>query len=252
MDLGIKGKVAIIGGSSKGLGKACALALAAEGVNVVLCARNSDTLINTKKEVEALGVEVLAIEADMSVADDNIRIVENTIAKFGGIDILVNNSGGPKPGTFRDVTLSDMDEAYNSVLKYNVRMINLCLPYMEQSGWGRIVNITSVSVKEPIEDIVLSNIFRSAVVSYAKTISREIIKKGVTINNVCPGYFNTDRVKQLLKANPNADQTSSFPHKRYMEPYELGDLVAYLCSKQAKSINGTTIQIDGGLIKGIL
>ena len=136
MNLDIKGKVAIIGGSSKGLGKACAVALAKEGVNVVLCARNEEALQKTKAEIELFDVEVLSIAADMASAEDNQRVIEETIRKFGRIDILVNNSGGPKPGTFRDVSPDDLDDAYNSVLKYNIRMIQGCLPYMEKNGWA--------------------------------------------------------------------------------------------------------------------
>lgn len=262
MEFNLQGKTAIIGGSSKGLGKACAIALAREGVNIVLCARNSDALNQTQKEIESFGVGVLSLSVDMANIDDNKRIVDEAANRFGGVDILVNNSGGPKPGTFRDITEDDLDDAYNSVLKYNIRMINLCLPYMEKKGWGRIINIASVTVKEPAPNMVLSNIFRSAVASYAKTISKELISKGVTINTVCPGYFKTDRVTQLMKARSEAEGISveeyeqkaiqDFPHKRYMDPQELGDLVCYLCSDQARSVNGTTIQIDGGLLSGLL
>ena len=172
MELNIKGKVALVGGSSKGLGKACAIALAKEGVNVVLCARNEKALLQTKTEIESLGVEVLALSIDMTSAEDNQRIIDETIRKFGRIDILVNNSGGPKPGTFRDISPDDLDNAYNSVLKYNIRMIQGCLPYMEKNEWGRIVNITSITVKEPAPNMLLSNIFRSAVVSFAKASTR--------------------------------------------------------------------------------
>ncbi|MDO5666001.1 MAG: SDR family oxidoreductase [Bacteroidia bacterium] len=262
MNLDIKGKTAIIGGSSKGLGKACAVALAREGVNIVLLARGEEALLKTKAEIEMLGVEVLALSVDMASEKDNQRVVNETIRKFGRIDILVNNSGGPKPGTFRDISSDDLDDAYNSVLKYNIRMIQSCLPYMEKNGWGRIVNITSITVKEPAPNMVLSNIFRSAVVSFAKTISKELISKGITINNVAPGYFKTDRVTQLMKVRSEAEGISideyeqkaiqDFPHKRYMDPQELGDLVCYLCSESAKSITGTTIQVDGGLMSGVV
>ena len=261
MNFNIKGRVAIVGGSSKGLGKACAVALAREGVNVVLCARNEEALQKTKAEIEVLGVEVLALSVDMASAEDNQRVIDETIRKFGRIDMLVNNSGGPKPGTFRDISTDDLDEAYNSVLKYNIRMIQGCLPYMEKNGWGRIMNITSITVKEPAPNMLLSNIFRSAVVSFAKTISKELIAKGITINNVAPGYFKTDRVTQLMKSRSEAEGISmddyeqkaiqDFPHKRYMDPQELGDLVCYLCSEQAKSITGTTVQVDGGLLSGV-
>ncbi|NLY24444.1 MAG: SDR family oxidoreductase [Bacteroidales bacterium] len=262
MNFNLQGKTAIIGGSSKGLGKACAVALALEGVNIVLCARNVEALRDTQLEIESLGVQTLALAVDMTSGDDNARIVRETIARFGRIDILVNNSGGPKPGTFRDITEDDLDEAYASVLKYNIRMIRLCLPLMEKNGWGRIVNITSVTVKEPAPNMVLSNIFRAAVVSYAKSISKELIAKGITINNVSPGYFRTDRVTQLMQVRAEEEGITveeyeqkailAFPHKRYMDPQELGDLVCYLCSDQARSVNGTTIQVDGGTLNGLL
>lgn len=262
MDYKLEGRVAIVGGSSKGLGKASAVSLAKEGVNIVLCARNHNALEETKKELEKLGVEVLALSVDMSSAEDNRKIVKETLAKFGKIDILVNNSGGPAPGSFREVSLDDFDEAYNSVLKYNIRMIKYCLPHMEENGWGRIVNITSVTVKEPSPAMVLSNIFRAAVVSFAKSISKELIGKGITINNVCPGSFRTDRITQLMEKRSNEanisvqeyqeEVMSSFPHKRFMDPAELGDMVCYLCSEQARSVNGATIQIDGGVMNSLL
>lgn len=261
MDYKISGKVAIIGGSSKGLGKACAVSLAKEGVNIVLCARNSDELYKTKKELEIYGAEVLALSVDMSSAEDNRTIVKETIAKFGRIDILINNSGGPAPGSFNELSINDFDEAYNNVFKYNVRMIKYCLPHMEENGWGRIINITSISVKEPSPTMVLSNIYRTAVVSFAKSLSLELIRKGITINNVCPGYFRTARITQLMEKEASdlslsvteyeERVLSSLPHKRFMNPEELGDLVCYLCSTQARSINGSTIQIDGGMTKGL-
>ncbi len=262
MNFNLQGKTAIIGGSSKGLGKACAIALALEGVNIVLCARNIAALRQAQQEIESLGVRTLTLAVDMANGDDNARIVRETIARFGRIDILVNNSGGPRPGTFRDITEEDLDEAYASVLKYTIRMIRLCLPFMEKNGWGRIVNITSVTVKEPAPNMVLSNIFRAAVASYAKSISKELISQGITINNVCPGYFKTDRVTQLMQVRAEEEgmtmteyeqkAITAFPHKRYMDPQELGDLVCYLCSDQARSVNGTTIQIDGGTLNGLL
>lgn len=261
MEVNLKGKTALIGGSSKGLGKACALSLAKEGVNIVLCARGEEALQETKKEIESLGVNVLALSGDMSDEAYNRRVVQEAADRFGGIDILINNSGGPKPGTFRDVTEGDLDTAYESVLKYAIRMINQCLPHMEKKGWGRIINITSVTVKEPAPTLVLSNIFRSALVSYAKSICKELIGNGVTINNIAPGYFKTDRVTQLMEVRAMEEgltleeveeqSIANFPHKRYMDPSELGDLACFLCSEQARSITGSTIPIDGGILHGL-
>ena len=262
MDYKLKGKVAIIGGSSKGLGRACAMSLAKEGVNIVLCARNQEALEETRKKIELYGVEVLALSVDMASEADNDRIVKETVDRFGRIDILVNNSGGPSPGSFRDFEMEHFDHAYESVLRYNINMIKLCLPYMEGKNWGRIINITSMSVKEPSPTMVLSNIFRTAVVSFAKTISKDIMSKGVTINNICPGYFRTDRITELMEKEADDANVSrreyeqevmaGLPHKRFMSPEELGDMVAYLCSPHARSITGTTIQIDGGVNSGLL
>jgi 3-oxoacyl-[acyl-carrier protein] reductase len=262
MNFGLKGKVAIIGGSSKGLGKACAVAIAKEGASIVICSNDNTSLKETKKEIESLGVRVLDLEVDMSLESDNEKIIRETVSEFGRIDILVNNSGGPKPGTFFSLSPDDWDEAYNSVLKYNVRMIKGCIPYMEKTGWGRIINITSLAVKEPAQTLVLSNVFRAGVVSLAKSLSKDLISKGITINNICPGAFKTDRAKELLQKRADEsgltveeieEQTvRNFPQKRYQHPEELGDLVCFLVSERAASLTGTTIQIDGGISISLL
>jgi len=262
MNFELKGKVAIIGGSSKGLGRACAIALAKEGVNIVICANGTASLKETKKELETIGVRVLDISADMSSESDNEKIIKNTISEFGRIDILINNSGGPKPGSFNDITNDDWDEAYNSVLKYNIRMIKGCLPLMEKNGWGRIINITSLAVKEPAPTLVLSNVFRSGVVSLAKSLSKELISKGITINNICPGAFKTDRAVELMQSRAEKlgitieeveeQAVTNFPQKRFQDPEEFGDLVCFIASNRATAITGTTIQIDGGISNSLL
>ena len=262
MNFELKGKVAIIGGSSKGLGKACAISLAKEGVNIVICANDINSLKETKKEIENLDVSVLDVFADMSFESDNQKIIQKTISAFGRIDILVNNSGGPKPGTFNEITSDDWDDAYNSVLKYNIRMIKGCLPYMEKNQWGRIINITSLSVKEPAPTLILSNVFRSGVVSLAKSLSKELIGKGITINSICPGAFKTDRAVELMQNRAESlgitiseveeQAVSTFPQKRYQNPEELGDLVCFFASNKAAAITGTTIQIDGGISNSLL
>ncbi|MFH2143393.1 MAG: SDR family oxidoreductase [Bacteroidota bacterium] len=262
MNFELKGKVAIIGGSSKGLGKACAISLAKEGANIVICANDINSLKKTKKEIEILGVRVLDIFADMSSESDNQKIIQETISTFGHIDILINNSGGPKPGTFNEITSDEWDEAYNSVLKYNIRMIKGCLPYMEKNQWGRIINITSLAVKEPAPTLVLSNVFRAGVVSLAKSLSKDLISKGITINNICPGAFKTDRAIELMENRAKTlgiiveevekQAVSNFPQKRYQNPDELGDLVCFFSSNRAAAITGTTIQIDGGISNSLL
>lgn len=262
MELKLKGKVAIIGGSSKGLGKGCALQLAKEGSNIVLCANEIISLKKAEEELLDLGVEVLALEVDMSNAEDNKRIVDETIKRFGKIDILINNSGGPKPGKFFDFEIEDWNKAYNDVLLYVIRMINYVVPYMKYQNSGRIINITSLSVKEPAETLVLSNVFRSGVVAMARSLTKELIKSGITINNVCPGAFKTDRAIELISMaaknqNISAEEVENnaiktLPLGRYQTPQELGDLVTYLCSDSARGITGTTIQIDGGIYNGLL
>lgn len=262
MNFGLKGKVAIVGGSSKGLGKACALAMAKEGATIVICSNDIGSLKETKNEIESLGVRVLSLNVDMSSESDNEKIIKDTVSEFGSIDILVNNSGGPKPGTFNNLSSTDWDDAYNSVLKYNIRMIRGCLPFMENNGWGRIINITSLAVKEPSPTLLLSNVFRAGVVSLAKSLSKDLIIKGITINNICPGAFKTDRAKELMQKRAGESGVTveeieeqsvrNFPQKRYQYPEELGDLVCFLVSERAASITGTTIQIDGGISNSLL
>ena len=262
MNLALKNKVAIIGGSSKGLGKGCAVQLAQEGANIVICANDKDSLAKTGQLIKELGVEVLLLEVDMSSEKDNQKIVDETLNKFGRIDILINNSGGPAAGDFFQFSDQDWEKAFNSVLMYVIRMCRLTIPQMKKNKWGRIINLTSLTVKEPAETLILSNVFRSGVVSMAKTLSRDLIKDNITINNICPGAFKTDRAIELMTAAAKSrgitvdefekEAVKSIPSGRYQRPEELGALVAFLCSEQAGSITGTTIQIDGGASRGLL
>jgi 3-oxoacyl-[acyl-carrier protein] reductase len=262
MNLDIRNKVAIIGGSSKGLGKGCALQLAKEGVNIVLCSNEIISLEKTKIEIESFGVSVLPLLVDMSSKNDNEKIVNEAIKKYGIIDILINNSGGPKAGTFFDFSDEDWNKAYNDILMYVIRLDRMVIPYMRQNKWGRIINITSLSVKEPAETLILSNVFRSGVVSMAKSLSKELIKDNITINNICPGAFKTDRAIELMQAasikeNKAVEEieneaVKTMPLGRFQTPEELGDLVAFLCSELARGITGTTIQIDGGIYNGLM
>lgn len=252
-----QGKVAIIGGGSKGLGKGCALALASGGCDIVIAARGKKALQNTADELETKGVRVLAIQADMSKSEDNNMLVKKTLEKFKKINILINNSGGPPPGNFKEFRESDWVKSFQSVLMYNIRMVNLTLPEMVKKKWGRIINLTSLSAKEPAEMMVLSNVFRVGVISFAKTISKELIKSGITINNICPGAFKTDRAVDLIRRaakdkGKTADEVecenvAKYPLGRYQTPDELGALVDYLCSELAGGITGTTISVDGGI-----
>lgn len=262
MNLKLTDKIALIGGASKGLGKGCALQLAKEGANVAICARGLDALNETVDLIrKSIGSEVLAIRADLSKAEDIQKVVDETIDTFGRIDILVNNSGGPPPGNFFDFSDQDWKNSFDSILLYVIKMCRLVIPYMKNQKWGRIINLTSIAVKEPAENLILSNVFRVGVVSLAKTLSRELIEDNITINNVCPGAFKTDRAIELMldeskRTNKSIEEierssVSNLPLKRFQTPEELGNLVAFLASDLAGGITGTTIQIDGGIIRSL-
>jgi 3-oxoacyl-[acyl-carrier protein] reductase len=264
MDLSIKNKIALIGGASKGLGKGCALQLAKEGVNLALCSNDEPSLEETAELIRSTThVEVLPIFGDLSNVNLIKKdVVDKILTKYGKIDILVVNSGGPKPGTFFDLTENDWTNGYNSVLNYVIELYRLIIPQMKERNWGRIINCTSLSVKEPAESLLLSNVFRTGVVSMAKSMSKDLIKHGITINNVCPGAFKTDRAIELMRANSLKSGVSieeiekasikNMPLGRYQEPEELGALVAFLASEHARGITGTTLQIDGGISNSLL
>lgn len=262
MNLKLENRVAIIGGASKGLGKGCALQLANEGVNVVICARGLDELNKTADFIrKSTNSKVLAIQADMSKADDIHRVVAETVKAFGKIDILVNNSGGPPAGNFFDFSDQDWKDSFDLILLNVIRMCREVIPYMESQKYGRIINLTSLTVKEPADNLILSNVFRVGVISLAKTLSRNLIKSNITINNISPGAFKTDRAIELMlneskRTNQSIEEIerksiSNLPLGRYQTPEELGDLVVFLASDLAKGITGTTIQIDGGISRSL-
>jgi len=260
MELGLKDKIALVAASSKGLGRASAEAIAQEGGKVTICARDEAALNKTAAEiVAATGAEVLAIAADMASAADIQKVVQRTVDRFGGLHILVSNAGGPPPGYFPDFDDAQWDSAINLSLMSTVRLIRAVLPYMKQAQWGRIINVTSISVKEPIDNLVLSNSIRAAVHGLAKTLANQVGKDGITVNNVLPGYTLTDRVKQLAVAL--AEQRGTTPEEvvanlgtpiplgRVAQPEEFGAVVAFLASEKASYITGSSIPVDGGYIK---
>jgi 3-oxoacyl-[acyl-carrier protein] reductase len=263
MDMGIKDKVAIVAASSKGLGKAAALGLAREGVKLTICARGIDELEKTADEIrKETAVEVLPIPADVSKTEDIKRVVSETLNKYSRVDIMVNNAGGPPPGAFQDFTLDDWYKAVELNLFSTITFCQDVLPPMRENNWGRIVNITSMSVKQPVDNLILSNTVRAGVIGLSKTLSNEYASFNITVNNVCPGRIHTDRITQL--ANDRArNEGKSFeevisameqdiPVGRIGRPDELANLIVFLASERASYITGTTIQVDGGVTKGIM
>lgn len=262
MDLGIKDKVAIVAASSKGLGKAVAFGLAREGVKLTLCARGRDELDRTAKEIASeTSSEVLALDCDVSKTADIKKVVGETIKKYSRIDIMVNNAGGPPTGAFLDFSLEDWQRAIDLNLFSTITFSREVLPRMVEQGWGRIVNITSVAVKQPIDGLILSNTARAGVIGLAKTLSNEFGQYNITVNNVCPGRILTDRIIHLANEKAKREGRSldealkimelDVPMRRIGKPVELANLVVFLSSERASYITGTTIQVDGGVTRGV-
>ena len=262
MDLGLKAKVALVTAASKGLGKAAALELAREGAHVTICARTETTLQATAAEIEeTTGSPVLAVVADVSRPDDVIRLVQATVDRFGRLDVLVTNAGGPPAGYFLDLDDDAWHAAFELTLMSAVRLCRAAVPHMRQHGWGRIVLITSVSVKQPFDNLLLSNALRAGVVGLAKTLSNQFASDGITVNCVCPGWTRTERVAELLAVRAKEQNlspaeverqiTAAIPMGRMGRPEELAALIAFLASERAGYITGTAIQVDGGYVKGL-
>ncbi len=262
MDLGLDGKVAIVGGASRGLGHACAKRLAAEGVRLVIVARGAEELEVAAHEIaNTTGTEVVAMAADQGRPEGIQTVVERTLARFGRVDILVNNTGGPPPGGFGDHDDAAWRAAYEETLMSVVRGCRAVLPILREQRWGRIINDTSFTVKEPAEGLVLSNAFRAAVVALSKTLSREVAGDGITVNCVCPGAFDTDRLHAVFASQAEgsgrtieevrAAWEGRIPIGRLQRPEELADAVAFLASDRAAAITGSCVTVDGGMTHGL-
>ena len=239
MELGLSGRTAIVCGASSGIGLAIAEALAAEGANVAMFARRRELL---EREAERLGA--LAVRGDVTNPADLKRLVDRALEAFGGIDILVNNSGGPPRTPAIGLTDQQVEDAVELLLLSAIRLTALCLPQLERSGHGRVINIESSSVREPIDNLALSNAIRPGVVGWAKTLAREIGPKQITVNTIAPGRIDTERLV--------SGDTESIPLRRFGQPREVADVVCFLASEAASYVTGTVIPVDGGLTRSLL
>ena len=263
MDLGLTNKIAVVGASSKGLGKAIALGLAQEGTKVTICARDNNVLEKTADEIRNVtNSEVLAIPTDVSDPKQVEVLIAKAIGHFGGIDILVNNAGGPKAGRFDDLSAEDYLDAVHLNLMSTINLCRAVIPWMRKRGSGRIINLTSVSVKQPVDGLMLSNMARTGVIGFAKTLATELASDKILVNNVCPGIIFTDRIKQLATVRAEearityeealGKMTADIPLGRIGDPEEFANLVVFLASEKSSYITGATIQVDGGMVRSLL
>ena len=263
MDLGLRGKVALVSASSKGLGRAIAEELAAEGANLIVCSRGADALRETANSIrKSSGVTVVEVSADVSEQSGIDRVAKTALDKFGKVDILVTNSGGPPGGAFESLTPEMWEAATRLLLTSAVGLARVLLPGMKERRWGRILNVTSIAVKQPIDGLMLSNSLRAAVTGYARTLANEVAPFKVTVNNIMPGYTRTDRFEQLAHAAGERSGASAqdmfakweqeIPIGRVGEPREFAALAAFLVSERASYITGSSIAVDGGWIRSLL
>lgn len=264
MDYGLRDKAAFVGGSSKGIGKAIARALRREGCQVMLSSRDEANLQAAAQEIRAAlgGDEVPYVVCDMSKPDDIKKAIKTTRERFGRLDVLVNNAGGPPTGTFADLDERYWQFAIDQNLLSAVRCVREALPHLQKSGRGRIINVTSVAVKQPIDGLILSNATRLAVIGLAKTLSRELAPLGITVNNVCPGNIATQRLMSLIEERARVQdvemadlvtiEEARVPMGFLGEPEDVANLVVFLASDQARFLTGTTIQVDGGSTTAVM
>lgn len=253
MDLGLKNKTAFIAASSMGLGKAVARELAQEGAKIIINGRKKDRLEQTKKQIEdQCKTEVISIVGDLSDPSQRENVIQTALKSFD-IDILITNTGGPPSGKFESFVQKDWDNAYQNLLGSVIGLVNGFLPTMKRQQWGRIISITSMAVKQPVNNLVLSNSVRASVVGLIKTLSNELAQYNITVNNVMPGYTETERLNQLVAKDPSfSNAKSEVPMGRFGKPEEFAAAVAFLASERASYITGQSIAVDGGWIRSLL
>ncbi len=263
MDLGLKGKVALIAGGSQGLGRAVALEMVREGAKVAICALDDPNLPEAAQVIKKeTGVDIYTIPADVSQEEEARKFVKKSIEHYGTVDILVNNAGGPPSVSFLEIDDTLWYQGIRLNLMSTIVMTREAVPVMKAKRWGRIINMTSIAVKQPIDGLILSNTVRSGVIGFAKSLSNELAPFNITVNSVCPGYTMTDRVRNLSKVVAQKQGTtpeaiikkweSEIPMGRTGTPEEFAALVTFLASVQAGYITGAAIQIDGGWYKGVM
>ncbi|MGA9838085.1 MAG: SDR family oxidoreductase [Gemmatimonadaceae bacterium] len=262
MDLGLRDRVAIVCAASRGLGYAVARELAGEGARVVICARGDEPLQSARQAIIAeTQADVRAVAADLATTAGIDAVARAAEQAFGGVDILVNNTGGPPSGPFEQLGWEKWQAATDNLLRGTVEMTRRMLPGMRERSWGRILNVTSITVKQPVDGLMLSNSLRAAVTGFARTLATEVARDGVTVNCILPGFTRTERVAQLAAATAeregrpvdevNARTEAQIPMRRLGEPREFGALAAFLVSERASYITGQSVAVDGGWIRGL-
>ena len=246
MDLGLKDRTAIVCGASSGIGLGIAESLAREGANVVMFARRQELL---EREAERIGG--LAVAGDVTSAEDLERLVQTAVETYGGVDILVNNSGGPHAVVASQIDDAKLEAAVQLLLVSIVRLTGLCLPHLERSPQGRILTVTSSTVREPIDNLALSNTIRPGIVGWSKSLARELGPTGITVNCIAPGRIDTARIREVYPDGPTEADLATIPLGRLGTTREIGDVAAFLCSARASYVSGTVILVDGALTRGL-